>query len=261
MYLKVLRFEHHLNISKTKTLTMGLDVITLQAIITLSGSKGHEVHLTPAEVLRLLDDFSTRAQEHLNQYPGFIPPFPVTEHLSDDHNIIFGWFNMQPVIIIAARPKEEPQDQLLEELSPFTKRKMPLRVNEVILAKASWENLINATTIMRMMVRRYHAYSDRAPIWLRDFACCIAKAGGTFYRDPQPMPIEEQAVVETSYNENIFRTSWQDVVQNEYAAKKTDPVEIQFLTEMCLEHPLRVKDELLKVTGKPELYSSSTYFN
>jgi len=33
---KVLRFEHHLNASKTKTLTMGLDVNTLQTIITLS---------------------------------------------------------------------------------------------------------------------------------------------------------------------------------------------------------------------------------
>jgi len=75
------------------------------------------------------------------------------------------------------------------------------------------------------------------------------------------MPIEEQAVVETSYNDNIFQTSWQDVVQNEYAAKRKDPVEIQFLTEMCLECPLRLKDELLKVTVKPELYSRVTYYN
>jgi len=106
-------------------------------------------------------------------------------------------------VIVAAQPKE-PQDQLLEELSRFIKRKTPLRVNEVILAKAPWENL-NATTIMRMMVRRYHAYSDRAPIWLREFACCIAKAGGTFNRDPQPMPIDEQAVVLRSYNDNISK--------------------------------------------------------
>jgi len=115
--------------------------------------------------------------------------------------------------------------------------------------------------IMRMMVRRYHAYGDRAPIWLREFACCIAEVGGTFNRDLQPTPIEEQAVVERSYNDNIFQTSWQDVVQNEYAGKKTDPVEIQFLTEMCLEHPLRVKDEFLKVTVTPELYSRATYYN
>jgi len=90
MSQKVLRFVHHLNVSKTKTLTMGLDVNTLQIIITLSGSKGHEVHLTAAEVLRLLDDFSARIQEHLSQYPDFVPPLPVTEHLSDDHNIVFG---------------------------------------------------------------------------------------------------------------------------------------------------------------------------
>jgi len=66
MCQKVLRFEHHLNASRTKTLTMGLDVDTLQPIITLSGSKGQEVHLTAAEVLHLLDDFSTQAQEHLS---------------------------------------------------------------------------------------------------------------------------------------------------------------------------------------------------
>ena len=82
----------------------------------------------------------------------------MTEHLSDDHNIIFGWYNIQPVIIIAKRPKDERQEQLLEELAPFIKRKTPLRVQEVILAKASWENLVNATTVLRMMVRRYHAY-------------------------------------------------------------------------------------------------------
>jgi len=189
MCQKVLRFEHHLNASKTKTLTMGLDVNTLQPIITLSGSKDHEVHLTAAEVLRLLDDFGERSKEHLSQYPEFLPPLPVTENLSDDH-IIFGWFNIQPVIIIAKRP--------------FIKRKTPLRVQEVILAKTSWGNLVNATTVLRMMVRRYHAYSERAPIWLREFARCIVKAGGTFYRDPQPMPIEEQAVVERSYNDNLF---------------------------------------------------------
>ena len=44
---KVLRFEHHLNASKTKTLTMGLDVNTLQTIITLSGWRGREVPLLP----------------------------------------------------------------------------------------------------------------------------------------------------------------------------------------------------------------------
>jgi len=125
--------------------------------------------------------------------------------------------------------KNRPQQ--LEELAPFIKTRTPLRVQEVILAKASWENLVNATTVLRMMLRRYRDYSDRAPICLREFARCIAKAGGTFYRAPQPMPLEEQAVVERSYN--IFRTSWQDVVQNEYANKKTDPMEIQFLTEMC----------------------------
>jgi len=183
----------------------------------------------------------------------------MTEHLPDDHNIVFGWFNIQPVITIAKRPKEEPRDQLLEELAPFIKRKMPLRVNEVILAKASWENLINTSTIMRMMVRRYHAYIERAPVWLREFARCIVKAGGTFYRDPQPMPLEEQAVVERSYNNNIFQR--QDVVHNEYANKKTDPVEIQFLTEMCLEHSDRVKDELLNVRLPSELYSKASYYN
>ena len=107
----------------------------------------------------------------------------MTVHLSDDHNSVFGWFNIQPVITIAKRPKDEPQDQLLEELTPFIKRKTPPRMNEVILAKSSWENLMNMTTIVRMMVRRYHAYSERAPIWLRDFARCIVKAGGTSYRD------------------------------------------------------------------------------
>ena len=191
---------------------------------------------------RLLDDFGGRSKEHLSQYPDFEPPLPVTEHLSDDHNIIFGWFNIQPVITIAKRPKDDPQDQLLEELAPFIKRKKPLRVQEVILAKASWENLVNATTILRMMVRR-----------------CLAKAGGTFYRDPQPMPLEEQAVVERSYNNDIFQTSWQDVVQNEYAIKKTDPMEIQFLTEMCLEYPDRVKDELLKVRLPAEVYLKASY--
>jgi len=54
---KVLHLEHHLNASKTKTLTMGVDVNTLQTMITLSGSRGHEVHLRTAEVLRLLEDF------------------------------------------------------------------------------------------------------------------------------------------------------------------------------------------------------------
>jgi len=110
-----------------------------------------------------------------------------------------------------------------------------------------------------MMVRRYHAYSERAPIWLREFARCIAKAGGTFYRDPQPMPLEEQAVVERSYNNNIFQTSWQDVVQNEYACKKTDPMEIQFPTEMCLEYPDCVKDELLEVRLPAEVYLKALY--
>jgi len=261
MSQKVLRFEHHLNASKTKTLTMGLDLNALTPIITLSGSKGHEVHLTAAEVLRLLDDFGDRSKEHLSQYPDFVPPLPVTEHLSDDHNIIFGWYNIQPVITIAKRPKDEHRDQLLEELAPFIKRKAPLRVNEVILAKASWENLVNATTVLRMMVRRYHACSERAPIWLREFACCIAKTGGTFYRDPQPMPLDEQAVVERSYNNNIFQTSWQDVVQNEYAIKKTDPMEIHFLTEMCLVYPDRVKDELLKVRLPAEVYSKASYYH
>ena len=73
------------------------------------------------------------------------------------------------------------------------------------------------------------------------------------------MPIEEQAVVERSYNDNLFQTSWQDVVQNEYANKKTDPMEIQFLTEMCLEYPDRVKDELLKVRLPAEVYSKDSY--
>jgi len=80
MSQKVLRFEHHLYASKTKTLTMGLDVNTLQSIITLLGPRGHEVHLTAAEVLRLLDDFGERSQEHLSQYPEFLP-LPVTEPL------------------------------------------------------------------------------------------------------------------------------------------------------------------------------------
>jgi len=66
---------------------MGLDVNTLTPIITLSGSKGHEVHLAAAEVARLLDDFGERSMEHLSQYPEFLPPLPVTEHLSDDHII------------------------------------------------------------------------------------------------------------------------------------------------------------------------------
>ena len=93
---------------------MGLDVNTLKTIITLSGSKGQEVHLTAAEVLRLLGDFSTRAQEHLSQYPDFVPPLCVTEHLSDDHNIVFDWFNIQPVITIARRSEDKAQDQLLK---------------------------------------------------------------------------------------------------------------------------------------------------
>ena len=59
------------------------------------------------------------------------------------------------------------------------------------------------------------------------------------------MPSEKQAVVERSYTDNVFQTSWQDVVQNEYANKKKDPTETQFLTEMCLQSPDRVKDELL----------------
>ena len=91
------------------------------------------------------------------------------------------------------------------------------------------------------MMRRYHAFSERAPIWLREFARCVALAGGTLYRDLQPMPIEEKAVVERSYTD-ITQTSWQGVVQNEYANKKKDPTEIQFLTEMCLQSPDRVKD-------------------
>jgi len=49
------------------------------------------------------------------------------------------------------------------------------------------------------------------------------------------------------------------VVQNEYATKKTDPMEIQFLTEMCLEYPDRVKDELLKVRLQAEVYLKASY--
>ena len=73
------------------------------------------------------------------------------------------------------------------------------------------------------------------------------------------MPLEEQAVVERSYNDNLFQTSWQDVVQNEYANKKT--MEIQFLTEMCLEYPDRVKDELLKVRSPSEIYPRASYYH
>jgi len=72
------------------------------------------------------------------------------------------------------------------------------------------------------------------------------------------MPLEEQAVVGRS-NNNIFQTSWQDVVQNEYASKKTDPIKNKFLTEMCLEYPDRVKHELLKVRLPAEVYSKASY--
>jgi len=75
------------------------------------------------------------------------------------------------------------------------------------------------------------------------------------------MAIEEQVVVERSYNDNLFQTSWQDVVQNEYANKKTDPMEIQFLTEMCLQSPDRVKDELLKVRSPSEIYPRASYYH
>jgi len=68
---------------------------------------------------------------------------------------------------------------MLEELATFIK-KAPLRVQEVVLAKASWENLINTTAILRLMVHRYHAYSERAPFWLREVERCIDMAGGTF---------------------------------------------------------------------------------
>jgi len=67
--------------------------------------------------------------------------------------------------------------------------------------------------------------------------------------------------VERSCNDNLFQTNWQDVVQNEYANKKTDQVEIQFLTEMGLEHPDRVKDELLKVWSPSEIYPRASYCN
>jgi len=60
------------------------------------------------------------------------------------------------------------------------------------------------------------------------------------------MPSVEQVIVERSYT-NIFQTSWQDVVQNECVNKTTDPMDIQFLTDLCLGYPDRVKDELLKV--------------
>jgi len=70
---------------------MGFDANTLETIITLSGSRGQEVHLTAAEVLRMLDDYSTPAQEHRTQW--FQTELPVTEHLSNDHDIVFGWFN------------------------------------------------------------------------------------------------------------------------------------------------------------------------
>ena len=181
----------------------------------------------------------------------------MTEHLSDDHNIILGWYNLQPVITIAKRPKDEPQDQLLEELAPFIKRKTPLRVKQVILAKASWENFINVTTVLRMMVRRYHAYSERAPIWLREFARCVAKAGdrSTETRNPcrsKSRPSWRSYII-------IFLISWQDVVLNEYAGK-TDPLEILFLTEMCLEYPDHVKDELLKVRLQAEVYLKASYY-
>jgi len=88
------------------------------------------------------------------------------------------------------------------------------------------------------MVCSYHVNGKRAPVWLPKFARCIVKAGGLFYRDPQPMQLVEQVVVERSYNDNIFQISWQDVVQNEYATKHTDPMEIQFLAEMCLERKI-----------------------
>jgi len=60
----ILCIEFSLNNTQTKTLTMGLNTGTMLPVFTLSGTWGSKVHLTDEEILTLIDEFFTPAQEH-----------------------------------------------------------------------------------------------------------------------------------------------------------------------------------------------------
>lgn len=251
----VLRSTYPLNNSRTEILTMGLKPDTLLPVYTLSGTRGQAVHLNANEIRKLVDDYSPLIDEHFAKNDPDTEDFPRTVHLSDQHNLLFSFFKEAATIAIAKRPEPTADTQLRQQ----PRRTAPQRAHEVRLAEASWIQLKNMLQIIRTMVHRYNTFSERAPVWLRQFAECVAASGGTYYPDPQPMDEREQIILERYYTDNCFKCSWRDVLETEYMDQRKDPTEIKFLEGMCTEAPDYVKEELLKVRNTPEFYAKVSY--
>jgi len=224
---------------------MGLNAGTLLPVFTLSGTWGSKVHLTDEEILTLIGDFSAPAQEYFAKEDVIVE----LKHLSNKHNVIFSIFEKKPVIIIAQRPLKQPDDVLQ-------------KVKGVYLGKASWDRLMNMATTIRTLAKPYNmfTFSECAPAWLRDFAQCIANAGGYFSPYPPPMSPEEDIILERFYNDTCFQATWRDIIAD-YMAKKRDSNEIRFIREMCAKSPIVVKEELLKVRNLPHVYMKLSYHN
>jgi len=96
-----------LNNFQTKTVTMGLNTGTMLPVFTLSGTWGSKVHLTDEEILTLIDELFTPAQEHFAKEDVIVE----LKYLSDKHSVNFSIFEKKPVIIIAQQPLKQPDDR------------------------------------------------------------------------------------------------------------------------------------------------------
>lgn len=210
----ILSVQYGLNTSGSKWITLGLDSKTLQPGIRIASEKTC-VHLTPSE----LEKLTTKYQDDINQH--FANKKPVddeTRPLSEHHKVNLRLFQNVPVIVIQGNDPD------------------------LFIGEVSWRGLNNMEFLIETTLVRLHRCSNMAPQWIRDFANQVIRQSS----QESQTSAEHEEVQRYLVSENLQK-NWRKLLCFGY---ENDPLQLQFLTELCTMKDDAIFSELMMLTNR-----------
>lgn len=226
----VLSSCYKLNPSGSKNLFIGLETETFKPVVCI-GSATEGVILSAEETLRLLDDLRFT---DLNHFRGEHSETRA-ESLSEKHDIIYTVYKENPVIVLSSSK------------------------NAVYLGRVTWEAFVRHGFLIRIKLQQLEQCSAKAEKWIQDFVqrISVLEGAGTL----GALTDSEKVNVLRFINHNCFISRWRHVLQTEYIEKHGNPLQINFLLDMCTVSTVYVEDALLKCRVSPSDYVLATIIN
>ena len=209
----LLSFCYKLNPSGTKLLLLGLESHTFQPAVCI-GSFTDGITLSTDETLRLLDDLRYTDLTHFRGEP---TTEARSESLSEKHDITFTMYKESPVVIISSSR------------------------NAVYLGKVTWEAFVRYGFLIRTKLQQLSECSRKADQWIQDFVLRLSALEGAATIPSSGLNESEKVNVLRFMIHNCFISRWRHVLQTDYIEQKGNPLQINFLLEMCANDAFMLK--------------------